>query len=107
MADLDICVTDVLNAQLLQRPLVRRRVFGKQCDTPDNVAQRVRAEAALRNLARSYEAAWQDYKTKHVVSMHAAKLITHFCAGNLAESLEVEDVQDAPGDTRERPVIDI
>ena len=75
IADLDIVITDAL---VPKRPV--RRLRGKQATEP-------------QQLPRNYHTAWTDYRSQHVVSHHAARLIQNFLLTQMPESAEA-DVED-------------
>ena len=74
LQDLDVVLTDVLGH--------RRRLRQKQ------------PAAQGTPPRRSFALAWEDYRTHHVVSNHAAHLIKSFLLTQMAESAEVEEEEE-------------
>ena len=79
IADLDICVSDLLQAE---RVLRQRRMSMK---------------THVPGVGRNFATAWRQYRSAHVVSQHAARTIRNFLATQLAESAEADVEEDEDG----------
>ena len=115
LEDLDLLVSDVVEAlaNLAGDPsqrFVRRRLRYKQPPPAGwfGLPSYVYKDSNGGSLRRSWWDAWKDYRMHHVVSDWAARVIQHFNASQLADSLEKADADDEmeKKQNRERNPID-
>ena len=114
LKDIDIMISDELVAFEAEKKKEseiigeKRRLRGKQA-CPPIYSEKVRYVYTTANgepLPRSYADAWKDYRTKHVVSRWASRIILQFNASHLADSLEAMEAEQADDNKRERNPID-